>query len=184
MQPRRPWMDAELEMLRDNARRFFERECVPHDARWRAQHHADREIWNKAGAAGLLCASIPEEYGGGGGGFLREAVICEEQMRAMAQAFSNNVHSGIVATTSGLRHRGAEAPLAAAHGHRRAGRRDRHDRAGRGTDLQRIKTQAGATATPGASPATRPSSPTDCTPAWWWWPARPAPTPAPRASRC
>ena len=59
MQPRRPWMDADLELLRDNARRFFERECVPHDARWRAQHHADREIWNKAGAAGLLCASIP-----------------------------------------------------------------------------------------------------------------------------
>jgi acyl-CoA dehydrogenase len=94
---KRPWMDAELEMLRDTARRFFERECVPHESRWRAQHHADRDIWNKAGAAGLLCASIPEEYGGGGGGFLHEAVICEEQMYSMSQAFSNNVHSGIVA---------------------------------------------------------------------------------------
>jgi acyl-CoA dehydrogenase len=93
----RPWMDAELEMLRDTARRFFERECVPHESRWRAQHHADREIWNQAGVAGLLCASIPEEYGGGGGSFLHEAVICEEQMYSMSQAFSNNVHSGIVA---------------------------------------------------------------------------------------
>jgi len=94
---KRPWMDAELEMLRDTARRFFERECVPHESRWRAQHHADRKIWNKAGAAGLLCASIPDEYGGGGGSFLHEAVICEEQMYSMSQAFSNNVHSGIVA---------------------------------------------------------------------------------------
>jgi acyl-CoA dehydrogenase len=94
---KRPWMDADLEMLRDTARRFFERECVPHESRWRAQHHADRDIWNKAGAAGLLCASIPEEYGGGGGSFLHEAVICEEQMYSMSQAFSNNVHSGIVA---------------------------------------------------------------------------------------
>jgi acyl-CoA dehydrogenase len=93
----RPWMDAELEMLRDSARRFFARECVPHEARWRGQHHADRDIWNKAGAAGLLCASIPEAYGGGGSSFLAEAVICEEQMYSMSQAFSNNVHSGIVA---------------------------------------------------------------------------------------
>jgi len=94
---KRSWMDADLEMLRDTARRFFERECVPHESRWRAQHHADRDIWNKAGAAGLLCASIPEEYGGGGGSFLHEAIICEEQMYSMSQAFSNNVHSGIVA---------------------------------------------------------------------------------------
>ncbi len=93
----RPWMDADLEMLRDTARRFFERDCAPHESRWRTQHHADRDIWNKAGAAGLLCASIPEEYGGSGGSFLHEAVICEEQMYSMSQAFSNNVHSGIVA---------------------------------------------------------------------------------------
>jgi acyl-CoA dehydrogenase len=93
----RPWMDADLEMLRDAARRFFERECAPHEPRWRAQHHADRDIWHKAGAAGLLCASIPEEYGGSGGSFLHEAVICEEQIYSMSQAFSNNVHSGIVA---------------------------------------------------------------------------------------
>ncbi|ROZ75287.1 acyl-CoA dehydrogenase family protein [Ramlibacter sp. WS9] len=93
----RAWMDADLEMLRDTARRFFERECAPRETRWRAQHHADRDIWNKAGAAGLLCASIPEEYGGSGGSFLHEAVICEEQMYSMSQAFSNNVHSGIVA---------------------------------------------------------------------------------------
>jgi acyl-CoA dehydrogenase len=93
----RAWMTEELGMLRESARRFFQRECVPHEMRWRAQHHAEREIWNRAGAAGLLCAAIPEQYGGGGGSFLHEAVVCEEQMYGMSQAFSNNVHSGIVA---------------------------------------------------------------------------------------
>lgn len=93
----RAWETEDLTLLRDNARRFFERECVPHEMRWRAQHHAERQIWNKAGAAGLLCASIPEEYGGGGGSFLHEAVITEEQWFTMSQCFSNNVHSGIVA---------------------------------------------------------------------------------------
>ena len=91
------WETEEFALLRDNARRFFERECVPHEKRWREQHHADRDIWRKAGAAGLLCVSIPEAYGGGGGSFLHEAVICEEQVRSMAPGFSNNVHSGIVA---------------------------------------------------------------------------------------
>lgn len=139
----RPWMDEELEMLRDSARRFFERECVPHESRWRAQHHADREIWTKAGQAGLLCASIPEAYGGGGGSFLHEAVICEEQMRAMAQSFSNNVHSGIVAhyllaygtEAQKLRWlpRMASGELVAAIA---------MTEPGAGTDLQRIKTQA------------------------------------------
>lgn len=139
----RPWMTEELEMLRDSARRFFERECVPHEPRWRAQHHADREIWTKAGQAGLLCASIPEEYGGGGGSFLHEAVICEEQMRAMAQSFSNNVHSGIVAhyllaygTEAQKRRwlpRMASGELVAAIA---------MTEPGAGTDLQRIKTQA------------------------------------------
>lgn len=139
----RPWMDEELGMLRDSARRFFERECMPHESRWRAQHHADREIWTKAGQAGLLCASIPEAYGGGGGSFLHEAVICEEQMRAMAQSFSNNVHSGIVAhyllaygtEAQKLRWlpRMASGELVAAIA---------MTEPGAGTDLQRIKTQA------------------------------------------
>jgi acyl-CoA dehydrogenase len=95
--PARSWETEDVTLLRDSARRFFERECVPHEKRWRDQHHADRDVWNKAGSAGLLCASIPEEYGGGGGNFLHEAVICEEQWYAMSQCFSNNVHSGIVA---------------------------------------------------------------------------------------
>ena len=65
--PTRAWDTEELTLLRDNARRFFQRECVPHEKRWTEQQHADREIWQKAGAAGLLCAGIPEAYGGGGG---------------------------------------------------------------------------------------------------------------------
>ena len=143
MNPTRPWMTEELQMLRDSARRFFARECVPHEARWRAQQHADRAIWTQAGQAGLLCASIPEEYGGGGGSFLHEAVICEEQMRAMAQSFSNNVHSGIVAhyllaygTEEQKRRwlpRMATGELVAAIA---------MTEPGAGTDLQRIKTQA------------------------------------------
>ena len=95
--PPRPWIDADLELLRDTARRFFETECAPRQEEWAAQKHADRAIWRRAGELGLLCAGIPEAYGGGGGSFLHEAVICEEQQRALVNSFSINVHSGIVA---------------------------------------------------------------------------------------
>ncbi|MBI5257766.1 MAG: acyl-CoA dehydrogenase family protein [Burkholderiales bacterium] len=95
--PTPAWMDSELTLLADNATRFFERECVPHEARWRAQKHGDRKIWNQAGAAGLLCVSIPEQYGGGGGHFGHEVVITQAHTRSLTGGFSNSVHSGIVA---------------------------------------------------------------------------------------
>ena len=49
-----PWMDDDLEVFRDTVVRFIDTEMVPHDARWREQHHVDRETWRKAGDTGLL----------------------------------------------------------------------------------------------------------------------------------
>jgi acyl-CoA dehydrogenase len=94
---RSPWMTDELARLRETAREFFRRESIPHHDRWAQQQHVDRELWNKAGEMGLLCASIPEEYGGAGGTFAHEAVILEEQSRAQDSAWGFLVHSPIVA---------------------------------------------------------------------------------------
>ncbi len=139
----RPWMDAELQMLRDTARRFFETECVPHQDAWGRQKHADRAIWRRAGELGLLCAGIPEAYGGGGGSFLHEAVICEEQMRALMNSFSINVHSGIVAHY--LLSYGSEAQKQRWLPRMASGElvaAIAMTEPGAGTDLQRIKTSA------------------------------------------
>ncbi len=92
-----PWMTDELSMLRDLARSFFDREAVPHYERWAKQQYVDREFWRMAGEVGLLCASVPEHYGGGGGTFAHEAVICEERARTLDQSFGNGVHSVICA---------------------------------------------------------------------------------------
>ncbi|ODV44095.1 acyl-CoA dehydrogenase [Cupriavidus sp. UYMMa02A] len=93
----RPWITDDLAMFQDAIRKFIERELVPHEDRWWKQQHVDREIWRKAGEMGMLCASIPEEYGGGGGTFAHEAVITLEQSRAGVSSLGTNVHSGIVA---------------------------------------------------------------------------------------
>jgi acyl-CoA dehydrogenase len=80
-------MTEELDMLRQTARRFFEDEVAPHAERFRRQHHVDREVWEKAGELGLLCMSIPEEYGGMGASFAHEVVVMEEQARICDTTF-------------------------------------------------------------------------------------------------
>lgn len=92
-----PWLNDELRILQDAARKFFEQEFKPLNEKWLAQGKVDREAWNKAGAAGLLCAEIPAEYGGGGGDYRHETVIMEELQRAGVAGFGNQVHSTIVA---------------------------------------------------------------------------------------
>ena len=73
--PRPGWMTEDLVLLEEQARRFIAAEYVPHLDTWNEEGRYDREVWNKAGAAGLLCPAIPEEYGGAGGTFAHEAVI-------------------------------------------------------------------------------------------------------------
>lgn len=92
-----PWITEDLEMFQDAIRRFVERELAPHEERWCKQQQVDREVWLKAGAIGLLCPSIPEEYGGGGGTFGHDAIVTMEQARAGTTSLGTNVHSGIVA---------------------------------------------------------------------------------------
>lgn len=91
------WMDGELRLLKEAVARFCEREFAPQMPRWLKQGQVDADAWRLAGDAGLLCASIPEQYGGGGGDFRHEVVIEEELGRAGISGFGNSVHSGIVA---------------------------------------------------------------------------------------
>lgn len=93
----RPWMDADLELFESAVAKVYEKEIAPHAERWRKQHMVDRSCWTSAGENGLLCASIPEEYGGSGGTFAHEAIITEQNFASGGVNFGNEVHSTIVA---------------------------------------------------------------------------------------
>ena len=95
--PRPDWMTEDLALLEDQARRFMAAEFAPHIDEWHEAHMYPREVWTKTGAAGLLCASMPEEYGGAGGTFAHEAVIDRELSLAGFDTFGGPLHSGIVA---------------------------------------------------------------------------------------
>jgi acyl-CoA dehydrogenase len=95
--PRPDWMTEDLVLLEEQANRFCQDEFAPHVDRWDEAGMYERDVWKKAGEAGLLCASMPEEYGGSGGSFAHESVINRAFSFAGFDAFGAPLHSGIVA---------------------------------------------------------------------------------------
>ena len=85
------------ELYRDQVRRFVEREITPHHAKWEKDKVVPRSVWLAAGAAGLLCPAIPDEYGGCGGDRLHSVIVMEELSRAGATGPGFALHSDIVA---------------------------------------------------------------------------------------
>jgi len=90
--PRRAWMTEDLVLLEEQARRFIDAEFTPHVERWNEAGMYERKVWTKAGGAGLLCATMPEEYGGAGGTFAHEAVINREYSYAGFDTFGAPLH--------------------------------------------------------------------------------------------
>ncbi|SCL30837.1 Acyl-CoA dehydrogenase [Micromonospora nigra] len=84
--------------FRDLCRAFLAREAVPHHDRWEADGIVDREVWRKAGAAGLLGMDVDPEYGGGGQRDFRfNAVLVEEIVAAGCSGLGFGLHNDVVA---------------------------------------------------------------------------------------
>lgn len=91
------WMNDEHRALQESVARFLRERWVPRAKAWREAGQVGLDTWREAGAQGLLCAAMPEAYGGGGGDFGHEAVIILEVARANLNGFGGGLHSGIVA---------------------------------------------------------------------------------------
>lgn len=73
---------AEHSQFRETVNRFVEQELLPNRRQWEDLGTVPREVWKKAGDAGLLCCDVPEAYGGAGGDFLHNVIVNEALARA------------------------------------------------------------------------------------------------------
>lgn len=80
-------------MYRATVVRFVESEMLPDDEAARKRGHVGRELWRRAGELGLLCADLPDQYGGGGGDFRHQALFYDAMARRGLTGMNPSVHS-------------------------------------------------------------------------------------------
>ncbi len=83
--------------FRDSYQRFADKEIAPHHEAWEEQGYVDRAVWQKAGANGFLCMTMPEEYGGAGADRLYAAVQMEVNAAGGYSGIGFGLHTNIVA---------------------------------------------------------------------------------------
>lgn len=88
--------DQEHDMYRELCRNFYQTEVVPFHDEWEKQGNVSRELWKKAGDAGMLGVTVPEEYGGMGLDAKFAAVHWEEQAYSLCTGPGFALHSEIV----------------------------------------------------------------------------------------
>lgn len=95
---RRELFTAEHELFRTSVKRFIASEIAPHHDRWETEGMVPRSLWTKAGQAGLLCCTVPPEYGGAGADYLFDVVVFEEMARSGFTGPGFMIHCDLVAT--------------------------------------------------------------------------------------
>ena len=73
--------DSDHEVFRDAVKKFLLEEAYEQHTQWEKDGQIDRSLWNKAGAQGMLCPGVSEEYGGVGADFRYNMVVSEEVSR-------------------------------------------------------------------------------------------------------
>ncbi|ENZ82667.1 MULTISPECIES: acyl-CoA dehydrogenase family protein [Caulobacter] len=89
--------EEDIAIFEDAVGKFFD-EHAPEAtvAKWRKNHCVDRDMWTKAGEAGLLGLSTPEQYGGAGGDYRHEVVLMEQLGLKGVDGFGASLHNAIV----------------------------------------------------------------------------------------
>jgi acyl-CoA dehydrogenase len=95
---KRELFNEDHEAFRSMVRRFVDKEIAPHHAKWEDNGVVPRDLWLKAGAAGMLCCTVPEAYGGAGADYLFDVIVFEEMARSGFTGPGFMIHCDLVAT--------------------------------------------------------------------------------------
>ena len=89
--------DSTHDAYRESVRNFYQDQCVPFHEEWENKGEVPRELWQEAGANGMLSVTVPEEYGGMGLDILFSSINWQEQSYAGTTGPGWALHSEIVA---------------------------------------------------------------------------------------
>jgi alkylation response protein AidB-like acyl-CoA dehydrogenase len=93
----RELFEPEHRIFRDAVRQFCKAEIVPYHAQWERDGVVPRALWHKAGALGLLCMDVAEEYGGSGQkDFRYNMILGEEMVRVGASGVAFTLQNDVV----------------------------------------------------------------------------------------
>ena len=89
--------DEEFSIFRESVGRFLDDNAPPEKSDgWRKAKVVERDLWTKAGTAGLLGLSTSAAYGGIGGDFRHESILIEETSRRGLDGWGASLHNAIV----------------------------------------------------------------------------------------
>ena len=91
------YASEEHKMMRKMIQDFIKNEIMDHTDEWEKNGMVSRDIWERAGALGLLCIDMPEKYGGSGLDFSFSALFIEELAKEGINGPGFSLHSDIVA---------------------------------------------------------------------------------------
>jgi alkylation response protein AidB-like acyl-CoA dehydrogenase len=93
----RTLFNSEHESFRDSIKQFADKEVVPHLQRWDEEGSVDRNIWRQCGDIGVLCPTVPEQFGGAAADRLFSMIVLEELAPLGGLGMSLSMHSDVVA---------------------------------------------------------------------------------------
>jgi alkylation response protein AidB-like acyl-CoA dehydrogenase len=82
---------ADHELFRESVREYIDREVLPFQALWEAEHLIDDRPWTSAGKQGLLGIGVDERFGGGGQSDWRYRCVVMEEL---ANVNATSLNSG------------------------------------------------------------------------------------------
>jgi alkylation response protein AidB-like acyl-CoA dehydrogenase len=85
------------EQFRNMVSAFARKQVIPHLLRWDEEGAVDRDLWRTCGELGILCPTMPEDYGGAGADRLFSMIVLEELAPLGGLGISLSMHSDIVA---------------------------------------------------------------------------------------
>lgn len=91
------YASEEHKMMQKMIQDFISNEIIDHIDEWEKNGMVSRDIWERAGALGLLCIDMPEQYGGTGLDFSFSALFIEELAKQGINGPGFSLHSDIIA---------------------------------------------------------------------------------------